>query len=1141
MNQFMKLKSWILALMLALATVGRAATNDLTGLLQKGLFEEEANRDLTAAIANYQSLASAFDKDRQLAATAIFRLGECYRKLGKTNEAVVQYERIVKEFADQQTLVTLSRQNLSGLSPSTSSSIQTSASIGELRSALTRAQAEVAKINAFQLNSGTNHEVWVGGDKTLISLMQDQQALKERLNELRTRYTDTHPQVQSVQKKIEANQEAIETRSRELVTAAHRSLDLAQKAYDQKLIELDLASPPANSTYDSEVAQAETTAATLQAQLGEITKMPPDQARIFVQQNYPNPVLTESMTQLVNAERDLIKLKSDYTPDHPKYQNAKELVDNLNAKVDAQVEGVIQSLRGKLAVAQVQRDLLRRRQSEMTGITGGGGGSSESATTEEEQQEIRRIQLMIQNSPDLINAPGWSGDVNNSLTPLIAAATKGQLAVAKYLLDHGADVNGRASNGGSVPLLAAAENGHKAMVELLLARGADVSGKGLNPLYEAVAHGFTGVAEVLIASNADVNLPCGTATGGRRPLHAAVRSGRPELIQLLLTHGADVNATDDQGQTPLEYTVDYAGMQDPIAAAKLLIAAKASVDAQDKTGNTPLHVAAKAGNVALVSLLLNSGAAVDPTNNEDTTPLLLAVVAKKVDAVRVLLEHKANPNRKGLGTHPTSPNMQVRELPVFFAIWNNSTEILKSLLDAGANPEGDQTSRIPLFAAIDHNANDATKILLEHKADPNHAEKGYPALNHALRARRDSRLIALLLDHGADPNLRDIDDYLPLFWSHDPEISRLLIAHKADVNGCLKSGYTALMSAVTDTNCLKVLLENGANPDLQETNGNTALHWAVENSQPIATALLLEAKANPNIQNSQGYTPLDLAEAGQKGANIWGMLNPNPGISGQIPPRDVQREIAEALVKGGALANLPKRNHIEVRRGANTRFIIYKDSQDRNRFSLFEVIASSYDILTQQKFGSWGRDNVVKSQIFARNSLPFPDFKKVTVYRGSGNSGKQTTIKMDLENALNTADCSRDSMLEWGDVVEIPEADHPVDLEWPGLADQVVSALTQCTSREVTIKINNETTKLKLAAEYVAPPRIMLTRASFMLRSVLDNSGLIRVSSDLSHVKVTRTDPTSKKTTEWTIDCTDNNQPGLWLRDGDVIEVPEKQ
>src|SRR5689334_25210968 len=102
----MKTTALMLAMVLS-SSFGYSATNDLTGLLQKGLFEEEANRDLTAAISNYQTLANAFDKDRQMAATAIFRLGECYRKLGKTNEAVVQYERIVREFGDQQTLVTL--------------------------------------------------------------------------------------------------------------------------------------------------------------------------------------------------------------------------------------------------------------------------------------------------------------------------------------------------------------------------------------------------------------------------------------------------------------------------------------------------------------------------------------------------------------------------------------------------------------------------------------------------------------------------------------------------------------------------------------------------------------------------------------------------------------------------------------------------------------------------------------------------------------------------------------------------------------------------------------------------------------------------------------------------------------------------
>jgi ankyrin repeat protein len=97
------------AFLFASATLALGATNDLSRALQKGLFEEEANHNLEAAAQAYQSVAAQFDKDRKLAATAIFRLGEVYRKQGKTNEANAQYERILREFPDQTELVKLSR------------------------------------------------------------------------------------------------------------------------------------------------------------------------------------------------------------------------------------------------------------------------------------------------------------------------------------------------------------------------------------------------------------------------------------------------------------------------------------------------------------------------------------------------------------------------------------------------------------------------------------------------------------------------------------------------------------------------------------------------------------------------------------------------------------------------------------------------------------------------------------------------------------------------------------------------------------------------------------------------------------------------------------------------------------------------
>src|SRR5437667_12758583 len=103
---------FIASILMTSAIFAPAATNDLSATLQRGLFEEEANHNLDAAIQAYQSVINQYVNDRKLAATAIFRLGESYRKQGKTNEAATQYERVLREFADQSTLADLSRNNL---------------------------------------------------------------------------------------------------------------------------------------------------------------------------------------------------------------------------------------------------------------------------------------------------------------------------------------------------------------------------------------------------------------------------------------------------------------------------------------------------------------------------------------------------------------------------------------------------------------------------------------------------------------------------------------------------------------------------------------------------------------------------------------------------------------------------------------------------------------------------------------------------------------------------------------------------------------------------------------------------------------------------------------------------------------------
>jgi lipopolysaccharide biosynthesis regulator YciM len=77
----------------------------------------EINNNLNTAIHAYRSVISELEKDRKIAATAIFRLGECYRKLGNKMQAVEQYQRVLRDFSEQTLLVKVARKKLAYLHP----------------------------------------------------------------------------------------------------------------------------------------------------------------------------------------------------------------------------------------------------------------------------------------------------------------------------------------------------------------------------------------------------------------------------------------------------------------------------------------------------------------------------------------------------------------------------------------------------------------------------------------------------------------------------------------------------------------------------------------------------------------------------------------------------------------------------------------------------------------------------------------------------------------------------------------------------------------------------------------------------------------------------------------------------------------
>jgi len=285
-------------------------------------------------------------------------------------------------------------------------------------------------------------------------------------------------------------------------------------------------------------------------------------------------------------------------------------------------------------------------------------------------------------------------------------------------------------------------------------------------------------------------------------------------------------------------------------------------------GVTGLWVASEKGHTNIVRVLLEHEA--DPNiHNEDCYGSLLIEATSRhhTDIVRLLLEHGADVNAHDKDTCATS---------LVYASKFGHTDIVIVLLEHGANPNiQNHDSAITDMSERNHIA---LKMLLKITRDfwAWGSSGATPLTLASMYDRTD--IVTVLLEHGADPNIKNVFGWAPLMYASArgyTDMVRVLLKYGANPNVQNMFGETSLILASEDIATL--LIEHDRNVDIWkvlEARLHGAGQWqppnysciqASENDYTDIVRMLLEHGADFNIKNNNGKTALDVTtESGIK-------------------------------------------------------------------------------------------------------------------------------------------------------------------------------------------------------------------------------------------------------------------------------------
>jgi ankyrin repeat protein len=315
-----------------------------------------------------------------------------------------------------------------------------------------------------------------------------------------------------------------------------------------------------------------------------------------------------------------------------------------------------------------------------------------------------------------------------------------------------------------------------------------------------------------------------------RDSKAVVEAGRlgwKEALELLKRNGADLNASTRNYRAlhSLIQEAPHAGVskdvQSRVKCLKWLLANGAD---PEQLGAWPsmraMLVAAFVGEPAYVAELKNAGARIDG---------FVSAALGDLGAVKKALKKPGFATARDSGGLTAlhccaGSRMGSRDSKVRAAL----TEIARLLLDEGADPN-------------------ALVRSWGHSVDP---------VYFAVSSKQGA-VLALLLEHGADPSAA----LVPAVWKNNIEFAELAMRHGGDINEALDEGKPVLNQMIRWGQVKQTLwlLSQGANPNIPDEQGWTAVHQAASRGNERLMKAVLEAGGDLQQPDREGNTPVDVA------------------------------------------------------------------------------------------------------------------------------------------------------------------------------------------------------------------------------------------------------------------------------------------